>query len=205
LLVNLTITELLAKTASSEPVPGGGSISALNAAMAAALTEMVAGVTIGKKGYENVEEDMKNVARKASALRDKFTGEIDRDSDAYNQVVAAFKLPKATDAEKKRRAEAIQEGLKEATRVPLGVAKDAFALIDLVEIAVKKGNKNAVTDGAVAAMAARTAVLGALYNVKINLNSIKDANFVSQITAEIAELEVLVRNKENEIINAIQL
>ena len=205
MLVNLTITELLAKTASSEPVPGGGSISALNAAMAAALTEMVAGVTIGKKGYENVEEDMKNVARKASALRDKFTGEIDRDSDAYNQVVAAFKLPKATDAEKKRRAEAIQEGLKEATRVPLGVAKDAFALIDLVEIAVKKGNKNAVTDGAVAAMAARTAVLGALYNVKINLNSIKDANFVSQITAEIAELEVLVRNKEKEIINAIQL
>ena len=205
MLVNLTVTELLTKTASGEPVPGGGSISALNAAMAAALTEMVAGVTIGKKGYENVEEDMKNVARKASALRDKLTGEIDRDADAYSQVVAAFKLPKATGAEKKQRAEAIQEGLKEATRVPLCVAKDAVTLMDLIEIAVKKGNKNAASDGVVAAMAARTAVLGALYNVKINLDSIKDTDFVSQITAEIAELDVRVKNKEKDIINAIQL
>ena len=185
MLTNLTITEYFEKTASGEPVPGGGSIAALSAAAAASLSEMVANLTIGKKGYESVDAEMKEIAEAASGLRDKLIQDIDNDPEAYQQVMAAFKLPKMTQDEKNRRARAIQDGLKNAALIPMGVAEDAFKTMDLIEKVVKKGNTNAVTDGAVAAMAARTAVMAALYNVKVNLASIKDYVFVEKLTQKV--------------------
>ena len=205
MLKDNTITEYLEKTASGEPVPGGGSIAALSAAAAASLTEMVANLTIGKKGYASVETEMRDIARTASKFRDKFIGDIDNDPQAYQQVLAAFQLPKNTETEKQRRTNAIQDGFKNAALIPMGVAEDGFKIMDLVKKVIEKGNKNATTDGAVAAMAARTAVMAALYNVKINLTAIKDEAFVEELAQKVKTLEQQVKDKEKVILASIDI
>ena len=112
MLVDLTVKEFLNKVAGSDPVPGGGSIAALNGAVASALAAMVANLTIGKKGYEEHEELMKHISEVALQVKDTFIGDIDRDSEAYDSVFACFKMPKATDEEKAARSAAIQEATK---------------------------------------------------------------------------------------------
>jgi len=201
MLADLSIKDFLAKTASKDPVPGGGSISALCAAVAAALSEMVAHLTIGRKGYEECASEMEEIAKEANRYREKLVQDIDRDSDAYAAVMAAFQLPKGTDEEKAKRTEAVQNALKNAARVPMSVAEDAFNIIEIAGKALEKGNRNAVTDAAVAAMSARTAVLGALYNVKINLASIKDAEFIGELRERVGFLERQVGIKEKEILS----
>jgi formiminotetrahydrofolate cyclodeaminase len=205
LLANLKITEYLEKAAAGTAVPGGGSVAALNAALAAGLTEMVANLTIGKKGYEAVAEEMNDIVGKTSALREKLTAAIDRDAEAYSDVMAAFKLPKATDQEKGLRKLAVQKAFKHAALVPLEVANQAVEVIDLAGRAVDSGNKNAVTDGLVAAMNARTAALAALYNVKINLGSIEDDEFVKKLTREINDLEQQAKSKEQKILANVMI
>ncbi len=204
-LADLSIKEFLAKTASNSPVPGGGSIAALSAAIAASLSEMVAHLTIGKKGYEALEEEMQEIVRDAFQYRERLIRYIDKDSDAYNDVMAAFKLPKGTEQERKNREGAIQEALINATLVPLDVARDAFKIIELAGKVVKQGNKNAVTDAAVAVMMARTAALSALYNVKINLASIKHTNFVEEIREEIKHMESEIVNREREFLSDVSI
>jgi formiminotetrahydrofolate cyclodeaminase len=205
MLANLTIKEYLEKTASNTAVPGGGSGAALSAAVAASLVEMVAKLTIGKKGFEEVEAQMKKIIKRASESRQKLTEQIDRDSDAYNQVMTAFKLPRETEADKKLRSETIQNGLKQAALVPLGVAQVALTIIELARTVVAKGNKNAVTDGAVGVMMARTAAMGALFNVKINLSAIKDSDFVSEVSAQVRQLEEEIMVKEKEILTRVKI
>ena len=205
MLANLKITEYLERAAAGTAVPGGGSVAALNAALAAGLTEMVANLTLGKKGYEAVAEEMNDIAGKSTELREKLTAAIDRDAEAYSEVMAAFKLPKATDQEKGLRKPAIQKAFKHAALVPLEVAKHAVKVIDLAGRAVDSGNKNAVTDGLVAAMNARTAALAALYNVKINLSSIEDDEFVKKLTREINDLEQQAKSKEQKILANVMI
>jgi formiminotetrahydrofolate cyclodeaminase len=205
LLANLKITEYLEKAAAGTAVPGGGSVAALNAALAAGLTEMVANLTIGKKGYEAVAEEMKDIAGKATELREKLTAAIDRDAEAYSEVMDAFKLPRTTDPEKEVRKLEIQKAFKHAVLVPMEVANHAVKVIDLAGRAVNSGNKNAVTDGVVAAMNARTAALAALYNVKINLGSIEDDEFVKKLTREVNDLEQQARDKEKEILSYVKI
>jgi len=205
MLSELNIKDFLDQTASDSPVPGGGSVAALTAAVAAALSEMVANLTIGKKGYESLDEEMKITAKAASVFREKLARDIDRDSEAYNEVLAAFKLPKGTEEEKDARKQAIQSGLKRAATVPMGVAEDAFEIMELARKVVKNGNKNAVTDAAVAAMMARTAVLSALYNVKINLKSIKDDEFVNETGEQVKRMETEIDKKEKEVLSGISL
>jgi formiminotetrahydrofolate cyclodeaminase len=195
----LTIPEFLKQTASNTPVPGGGSVAALSAAVAASLVEMVAHLTIGKKGLEAAVDEMKAIVSMASGYRETILNDIDRDSDAFNQVMAAFRLPKKTEEEVKERHLAIQEGLKTAALVPLSVAQKAFKIMKMAGTVVIKGNQNAVTDGVVAAMMARTAVLSALYNVKINLTSIEDNAFVKEVDQKVKKLETETELKENEI------
>lgn len=196
MLADCTIKDYLDKAAAGTAVPGGGSVAALNGALAAGLTEMVANLTIGKKGYEAVEDDMKALADRAAKLRIKLTGSIDKDADAYTGVMAAFKLPKTTDAETAVRKQKIQYAIKHAALVPLEVARDAVAVIELAGEAIDKGNKNAASDGAVAAMNARTGALAAIYNVKINLGAIDDERFVEELTQEVKELESRINKKE---------
>jgi formiminotetrahydrofolate cyclodeaminase len=202
-LQNLTLKQFLEKTANNEPVPGGGSISALHGAIAAALTEMLANITIGKKNYSAVEETMKLNATKASALRTKFLTDIDRDAEAYNLVFQAFRLPKDTDEQKVLRSEKIQEATKVAALVPMEVAERAFELLDLISETTRKGSKNAITDGCVAMMTCRTAVLGALLNVRINLASIRDERFVKEFSEKCNRIEKETLRKEQELMEFV--
>jgi methenyltetrahydrofolate cyclohydrolase len=205
MLANHKITEYLDKAAAGTAVPGGGSVAALNAALAAGLTEMVANLTIGKKGYEAVEDEMKAIAEEASQLRTKLTAAIDKDADAYTEVMAGYKLPKTTDKQTAVRKQKIQKAIKHAALVPLEVAKDALAVIELAGRVIRKGNKNATSDGAVAAMNARTGALAAIYNVKINLSSINDDSFADKLAQEVKELETQVVEKENEALSYVKV
>jgi formiminotetrahydrofolate cyclodeaminase len=204
-LVNNKITEYLNKAAAGTAVPGGGSVAALNAALGAGLTEMVANLTIGKKGYKAVEDEMKTIAEKASQLRTKLTAAIDQDADAYTDVMAAYRLPKTTDEETAVRKQKIQYAIKHAALVPLEVGRNALAVIELAGQAIRMGNKNAASDGAVAAMNARTGALAAIYNVKINLSSINDDSFVDELTKEVKELEIQVVEKENGALSYVSI
>jgi formiminotetrahydrofolate cyclodeaminase len=204
-LKNLSIVDYLAKTASGDPVPGGGSSAALNAAMAAALVEMVAHLTIGRKHFESVDAEMRAVAEKASALRQKLLQDIDRDSDSYVQVLKAFQMPKATETEKADRSRAVQEAFKQAALVPLGVARDAVAIMDLGRVVISKGNINAASDGAAGVLAARMAARAAVYNVRINLGSIKDEDFTSELRGEAGRLEAEAEAKEREALAQLKI
>jgi len=186
---NLTLEQFAAQTASNEPVPGGGSIAAISGSLAAALSEMVANLTIGKKKYAEFEEEMKEIADKGAVLRERLLDDIQKDSNSFNDVMKAMKLPKSTDEEKALRKEKMQEGLKIAARIPFEIASDAYEIMPLAERVVECGNKNAVTDGLVSAMLARTSVLSALLNTKINLASIKDEKFVNDYKEKVEELE----------------
>lgn len=205
MLINKSVKEFVEATASNEPVPGGGSIAALAASIAAALAEMVANLTIGKKKYVEVEEEMKGISEKLASCRQVLLEYIDKDAQSFDGVMKAFGMPKDTDEEKAARSAAIQEAMKDAAAVPLAVAKSTFDLMDPIMAVVVRGNANAVTDGAVSAMMARTAVLGALYNVKINLSSINDQDFVSKVTADVERLEKDVVKAEQEILAAVKL
>ena len=202
---NMTIQQFAMQTASNEPVPGGGSISALAGSLAAALTEMVAGLTIGKKKYADVEEEMKAAVEPMKAVCAQLLDDIKRDSESFDQYMQALTLPKETEEEKAARTEAMQNGLKAAVEVPLSVAKAACGILPYAETMVVKGNRTAVTDALVATMMARTAVLGAGFNVKINLESIKDQEYVDRIGKEVAELEKQAIEQEKKILAQAQV
>ena len=197
----MSIEAFAQQTASNDPVPGGGSISAMAGAMAAALAEMVAGLTIGKKKYADVEEEMKASIPVMRRVQEQLLVDIKRDSESFDLYMQALGLPKDTPEEKESRSQAMQNGLKEAVKVPLSVAKAAFEIMPVAEKMVLKGNHTAVTDGLVATMMARTAVLGALFNVKINLESIKDEEFTTAIAKEVKELETKAAVYEKQILN----
>ena len=203
MLADLTVKDFLDKIAGNDPVPGGGSIAALGGALASALATMVTGLTIGKKGYEASEEVMQHAQIITLRLLDEFIALIDKDSAAYNEVFACFKLPKTTDEEKATRSAAIQEATKQAALVPLEVARKALDMMSVIADVARLGNRNAVTDACVAMMAARSAVLGALMNVRINLGSLKDKEFVAKLQAEACELERLACAKEKELLDEI--
>ncbi|MEA2021346.1 MAG: cyclodeaminase/cyclohydrolase family protein [Candidatus Caldatribacteriota bacterium] len=205
MLVEKSVIDFLEELASRAPVPGGGSVAALSASLASGLTEMVANLTLGRKGYENTEVEMKRIILESSVYRKKFLNNIDKDADAFNLVMKAFKMPKNTPEEKAGRKEAIQKKMKNAALVPLEVAKDTLKLMEFISEVVEKGNKNALSDGAVASMMARTAVLSALYNVKINLQSIKDENFVKEISLQVKEIELNAIEYEKEILLKVDL
>lgn len=197
---NMTVEQFAMQTASNEPVPGGGSISALAGALAAALTEMVAGLTIGKKKYVEVEAEMKEAVAPMHEICEHLLDDIKRDSESFDLYMQALGLPKETEEEKAARTKAMQDGLKAAVAVPLSVAKRAYEVMPYAEIMVTKGNKTAVTDALVATMMARTAVLGALFNVKINLESIKDETFVEETAKEVAVIEKKALEFERKIL-----
>ena len=203
MLAKLTVKEFLDKVAGSDPVPGGGSVAALNGAVASALTAMVAGLTIGKKGYEEHEELMKHISRLSIRQQELFVEYIDRDSEAYDHVFGCFKLPKSTDEEKAARSAAIQEATRFAALVPMQVARNACELMEIIADVARLGNQNAITDACVAMMAARSAVLGALLNVRINLGSLKDITFVDELKREADHLEQLACMREKELLEVV--
>ena len=197
---NMTLEAFVALTESDAPAPGGGSVAALAGALAAALSGMVANLTIGKEKYADVEAEMKEMEPKAQELSKKLLDAITEDSNSFNVYMDALKLPKTTDEEKEVRKQAMQNGLKEAAIVPLRTAQMAYEVMDFAQLAVEKGNQNAVTDGKTGAMLARTAVLSAGLNVRINLESIKDEAFVQEMKEKLTVIEENAIRREKEIL-----
>lgn len=183
-----SLNAFLDELASSSPAPGGGSVAALSGALGAALTSMVCNLTVGKKKYADVEDELKNVLAQSEHLREQFTELIDRDTVAFNKVMEAFALPKETEPQKALRAAAIREATKEATLVPLEVMKHCIDALALAQTVAAKGNANSVTDAGVSALMLHAAVEGAGLNVRTNLNSLNDPEFVGWKEDEVQSL-----------------
>jgi len=199
-LVEQRVIDFVAATASKEPTPGGGAIAALTAATGAALAEMVANLTFGKKGYEEVQIEMEELQAKAEAIRERMLELSQADADVFNIFMNALGLPKNTDEEKAERTAAIQQAYKDAAMVPFEIGELAYQIFDLAELASQKGNQNLITDGIIAAINARAAVKAAFLNVRINLSGIKDENFVADVSAKMQTIEKNLDAKEAAII-----
>ncbi|MCH5228381.1 MAG: cyclodeaminase/cyclohydrolase family protein [Muribaculaceae bacterium] len=202
-LQDLTLKEFLEKTYGKDPVPGGGSISALCGALAASLAEMVTALTIGRKKYADVEEEMLKYAPQMELARRNFLNFIDEDAEAYQMVFDAFKLPKETEEEKKIRHDEIQRTTLHAAMVPLKVAETAVGIMDVIFNIGSKGNRNAVTDACVAMMCARTAAWGAILNVRINLTSLDDENKVKELENRCMALHDEAQVKEAALLDTV--
>ena len=203
-LKSLSVKEFIDKVTGNDPVPGGGSVSALNGSLAASLAAMVANLTVGRKKYAEVNDEMEQISARMTEQSAKLLADVDRDAEAYDRVFAAFKLPKETDEEKAVRKEAIQRETKYAAEVPMEVARTASELLPMIDAAARRGNSNAVTDATVAMMCARTAVIGALLNVRINLTSITDGAFVKTMTEEADRLEAVAVEAEHKLLEYVK-
>lgn len=188
MLVEQSVKGFIDVLASDAPAPGGGSVAALSGSLGAALVAMVCRLTQGKKGYEAAAELMASVCVESDRLHGLLTESVDSDTQAFNGVMAAFKMPKGTDDEKKARSAAIQAGYKEAIQSPLQIARNCLEAERLAAAIVKQANTNALSDVGVGVMQAYTGLLGALMNVNINLPSIKDTVFAERIAQEAEKL-----------------
>ena len=182
--VQLFLDELAGKSST----PGGGSAAAVTGAMAAALVSMVANFTIGRKGYEEVQAEMLQLLETSESLRTRITALIEADVNAFNTVMAAYGMPRATEVEKGARTAAIQAGLKSAADVPLACARLCAEVLRLTAPVAAGGNRNVVSDAGVAVLAAEAALRSAALNVYVNINAIKDQAFVSSRRAELEQL-----------------
>lgn len=205
LLQDQSIKDFAALTASDAPVPGGGSVSAMCAAISSALTQMVAGLTAGKKGYETETEKMTEIVNTMPKNTAEFLDGIDRDSEAFDRVMNAFRMPKSTNEEKAVRRQKINEATVYAAEVPMNLAREAVKLFPVIDYVSSSGNKNALSDIAVATMILRTAVRGALFNVRINLASLPESEYKSSLSAEVIDLEKLADEQEKSILSNINL
>jgi methenyltetrahydrofolate cyclohydrolase len=196
---DLGVEPFLEALASSSATPGGGSAAAIIGAMGAALVSMVCNLTIGKKKYADVEDEMKHVLGKAESLRRRLTAMIEDDVQAFDKVMAAYGMPKETDADKARRDDAIQASLKLATDVPMRCCYAAREVIDLAGITSDKGNLNVISDAGVAVLAGYAALRSAALNVFTNARMINDRAFAD---AKLEELHELLAGAESATENA---
>jgi formiminotetrahydrofolate cyclodeaminase len=180
-LVSMPITDFCRELAGDAPAPGGGSVAALAGALAASLAAMVARLTVGRKKYETAWPRMESLRDNADRVAAELLALVDKDTEAYNRVAAAFGLPKGTDAEKEARNRSIQEATLEAARVPLQTLETAARCLELVQGVLEQGNSNCLTDAGVAVHLIRAAAYGAAYNVRVNLGSLKDTAVVAEL------------------------
>jgi methenyltetrahydrofolate cyclohydrolase len=178
MIAEQSLHRFLYELAGSAPTPGGGSAAALMGAMGAALVSMVCNLTIGRKGYEGEEAEMRQTLGEAEALRQRLTAMIEADVQAFDGLMVAYKLPRASEQEKVSRTHAVQQALKEATDVPLGCAEACAEVIELARRVAPIGNRNVISDAGVASLAAYAGLRSAALNVAINVPSIQDADFV---------------------------
>jgi len=183
-----TVTDFLAAVGSSAPVPGGGSVAAHVGALAGALTQMVAGLTVGRKKYVAVDGEMRALGTSATALKATLAALVKTDADAYSVVSAAYKLPKDSPDQQATRDTAIQSALMHAAAIPLDTARAAAAVAALAATCAEKGNSNAASDAGVAALLAEAACRGAAFNVRINVASMSDKTAGAPMAAEAGRL-----------------
>jgi len=195
------LEDFLEDLASSKPAPGGGSAAAVAGALSAALSSMVANLTVGKKKYEEVEGAFKGILEKADTLRDEFLEAIGEDIEAYNRVMEAYSLPKESEEEKEQRSETIQEALKGATEPPFKMAELATDVLELSKECAVSGNSHAVTDAGASAILAEATVRTSLLNVDINLSSISDSNFVEEKKRKRRDLSAKAQEKARVVVD----
>jgi formiminotetrahydrofolate cyclodeaminase len=184
----MTVEEFCKILGSDAPAPGGGSVAALSGALAAELVCMVCRLSIGRKDYEQHDQLLRSTLEEASALAPSLLKRVDLDTEAFNGVMAAFKMPKTIEEEKKARTEAIQANYKEAVQSPLAIARECRQVLHAAHNIIGKSNANALSDLGVASQQAIAGMEGAIMNVEINLPAIKDEVFKSKIFAEISAL-----------------
>ncbi|MHC4696020.1 MAG: glutamate formimidoyltransferase [Planctomycetota bacterium] len=203
LLVDMSLTDFVEETASESPAPGGGSISAAVGAMGVALGTMVANLSSHKRGWDDRWEEFSDWAVKGKTYHDELLRLIDEDTDAFNKIMAAFALPRGTDAEKAERDRAIQQATKEAIEVPFRVMQKAFESMKVMKAMAEFGNPNSVSDAGVGALCARLAVMGAYLNVKINSGDVQDKEWIDEILAQGREIQERAIALEKEILNIV--
>jgi len=183
---DMTIDGFLDAMGSKEPTPGGGAAAAIAGATGAALIAMVGRLTLGKAGFEDLDERMRSLVERADTARTEFLALADSDAESFGSVMAAFGMPKGSEIETAARTEAIQRGLEQAAGVPLEIARRAVDLMELAEDATAMGNPNAASDGMTAAGLLVAAVIGARANVEINASSLKDETRRQALLDEVA-------------------
>ncbi|MGC8608709.1 MAG: cyclodeaminase/cyclohydrolase family protein [Thermoplasmata archaeon] len=171
--------EFIKRLASPSPAPGGGAASAFVSIVSGALVSMVSALTIGKKGYENYYDEIKKIESEVDETTKELRNLMAKDEAAFNILMAAYKLPKGTDEEKKKREDEIQKAVKGAIDVPWSIAYKAYDILKLTKFLADHGNKSAITDTATGALLSHAAVKAAIYNVRINLKSVKDKDYVA--------------------------
>ena len=206
-LVELDVLKFLDVVDSNSPAPGGGSVSALASSLGTSLARMVAHLSFGKKKYEALPDDVKAkfVANfdELLKIKNELNDLIDRDSEAYNTVMAAYKLPKETDEEKAARNTEIQKSLKYAIQTPYDIVVLSGKAISLLGEILANGNQNAITDIGVGTMLLMVGLEGGILNVKVNLSSIKDTEYVEKITKEIYDIKATAEKEKERIMGIV--
>jgi glutamate formiminotransferase/formiminotetrahydrofolate cyclodeaminase len=202
-LVSMTLTGFADETASESPAPGGGSISAYVGSLGVSLATMVANLSSHKKGWDSRWEEFSNWAEKGQHYKDELLKLVDADTAAFNKIMTAFGLPKATDEEKAARKQAIQEATKFAIEIPFKVMRLSYESMALIKAMADTGNPNSVSDAGVGALCARSAVMGAFMNVRINASGYDDKTFVEGIIAKGKDIENKTIALEAEILKIV--
>jgi glutamate formiminotransferase/formiminotetrahydrofolate cyclodeaminase len=202
-LVSMSLTEFADETASESPAPGGGSISAYMGAMGVALATMVANLSSHKRGWDDRWEEFSAHAENGQRIQQEFIRLVDEDTDAFNQIMNAFGLPKTTEEEKSARTAAIQEATKNAMLVPYRVIEQAHQAMPLAKLMAKIGNPNSVSDAGVGALALRSAAIGAFLNVKINAGGLNDEEFKNTLLSKANQLVEEVKAMESEVLTIV--
>lgn len=211
MLVNKTLTDFVDVVASDEPAPGGGSVSAVVSSLGAGLASMVGSLTIGRKAAESLSDselsELKSADEESRKLTKRLMEIVDEDSNAFNGYMDALKLPKETDEEKQKRSQAMQDAMKDAVHVPFEGAEKSLEALKLVNTFIKYGNQNAITDAGVASLLTVAGVQGFVYNVLINLGSIKDEEFNADMRSKcdklVEEARALRTEHEEQIFKAL--
>ena len=204
-LHSVSVLKFIQDLGSSAPAPGGGSVAAMNGATAAALLEMVANLTLGNTKYEAVHEEMRGIQETMCAVKEEFVHYINKDSAAFMELMDSFKLPKDTEEEKTHRKEELERTTNQAALVPCASGNLAYSLLSVAETVILRGNTNAITDGMIAVINARAAIKSAFLNVKINLGSIQDAEFVKQLADAMDEMESGLDAEEQRLVSLAKL
>lgn len=202
-LLSLNLRRYADEVSMDSPAPGGGSTAALCAGLSAALSSMVANLTVGKRGYEASQDEMKALAVEAQLLKDEMLRAVDEDTLAFNKVMEAFRLPKGNEEQAREKDAAVERATKEATLVPFRVLDKCLRLVTLARATAERGNKNSLSDAGVAGLLAEAAAEGAFYNVKINLLNIKDRAFKEDIAAKASSLRDSIAGAGNELRNLV--
>ena len=202
-LVSMTLVGFADETASESPAPGGGSISAYVGSLGASLATMVANLSSHKKGWDDRWEEFSNWAEKGNYYKDELVRLVDQDTAAFNMIMTAFGLPKGTDEEKKIRTQAIQDATRFAIEIPFKVMQMSFESMQVIKAMAEIGNPNSVSDAGVGALCARSAVMGAFMNVRINAAGYDDKNYVNDVVAKGKKIEEQTIALEAEILKIV--